>query len=350
MVHPPPFMRRSVVLLLRWRPIAYGRPIVGIVSPSDWLAWGFRSTISIEKDRPLSRPSLLCCRSPKAHVAGEMVRQAKGTCHCFRYADIIIKERIHVLLVTSSRGYVGAACCFFLFSGIQKFDESIPTSQKVGRNQKGGHKEASQSPCMKLSLFFLGVEHFLLFVLLSRNLLCLLNLKVKIERERALPLRLRTHKGNMRNLIFVVTVSMLIFFSPLDLSFSGDLDVATCLKAHGVSNFTSNVQPSRDASRFDHLFRFSVQNLRFADPSFLRPRVWHVVRESTGGGFGMLSRKYGPAADNLIDAVFVDATGCILDRDGMGEDVFWAIRRRRHCLLSRGSSRSSGLVQPSVER
>ncbi|KAL1539115.1 cinnamyl-alcohol dehydrogenase [Salvia divinorum] len=45
-----------------------------------------------------------------------------------------------------------------------------------------------------------------------------------------------------------------------------------------------------------------------------------------GGGFGLLSRMYGLAADNVVDALLIDAEGLVLDRAGMGEDVFWAIR------------------------
>ncbi|MED6185566.1 hypothetical protein PIB30_058372 [Stylosanthes scabra] len=46
----------------------------------------------------------------------------------------------------------------------------------------------------------------------------------------------------------------------------------------------------------------------------------------SGGGYGSLMRKYGLSIDHVVDAQIVDAQGRVLDRESMGEDLFWAIR------------------------
>ncbi|MBA0875732.1 hypothetical protein Goshw_008476 [Gossypium schwendimanii] len=46
----------------------------------------------------------------------------------------------------------------------------------------------------------------------------------------------------------------------------------------------------------------------------------------SGGGYGNMMRKFGLSVDNVIDAKLVDVNGNVLDRESMGEDLFWAIK------------------------
>ncbi|KAI4297146.1 hypothetical protein L6164_037049 [Bauhinia variegata] len=46
----------------------------------------------------------------------------------------------------------------------------------------------------------------------------------------------------------------------------------------------------------------------------------------SGGGYGNMLRKYGLSVDQIIDAEIVDVNGKLLNKESMGEDLFWAIR------------------------
>ncbi|KAL0288617.1 UNVERIFIED_CONTAM: Berberine bridge enzyme-like 27 [Sesamum angustifolium] len=70
---------------------------------------------------------------------------------------------------------------------------------------------------------------------------------------------------------------------------------------------------------------FAIESPRLGFPGGFCPTVG-LGGHISGGGWGVLFRKYSLAADNVLDARIVDVNGRILDRDSMGEDLFWAIR------------------------
>uniref|UniRef100_A0A6N2K9P6 FAD-binding PCMH-type domain-containing protein n=1 Tax=Salix viminalis TaxID=40686 RepID=A0A6N2K9P6_SALVM len=96
------------------------------------------------------------------------------------------------------------------------------------------------------------------------------------------------------------------------------------LRAINVDATTKTAWVQSGATIGEVYYRIAEKSRTLAFPASVCPTVG-VGGHFSGGGWHVM-RKYGLAADNIIDASLVDAEGRILDRESMGEDLFWAIR------------------------
>ncbi|MFS7944127.1 putative tetrahydroberberine oxidase [Helianthus anomalus] len=113
-----------------------------------------------------------------------------------------------------------------------------------------------------------------------------------------------------------ISSSSVVPFVMLDLVNMKSIDV-------DVGNKTAWVQPGALLGELYYSISQKTNTLYF--PAGVCPTVG-VGGYMGGGGYGNLVRKYGTAADNVLDVRFMDVNGNILDRKSMGEDLFWALR------------------------
>ncbi|CAM0910333.1 unnamed protein product [Alopecurus aequalis] len=99
----------------------------------------------------------------------------------------------------------------------------------------------------------------------------------------------------------------------------------TNLRSINVNQADSTAWVDSGATIGELYYNIAKNNSQVAFPAGECPTIG-VGGHFSGGGIGMLMRKYGLSVDKIIDAKLVTASGDLLDRAGMGEDLFWAIR------------------------
>ena len=131
-------------------------------------------------------------------------------------------------------------------------------------------------------------------------------------RNHGLQIRIRSGGHDMEGLSYVSHVPFFI------------LDLIN-LRSVSVDVESSTAWVQAGATIGELYYSIAEKSKTLAFPAGVCPTVG-VGGHISGGGYGMILRKFGLAADNVIDARIIDVNGGILDRESMGEDLFWAIR------------------------
>ncbi|KAL4348012.1 hypothetical protein GQ457_17G025400 [Hibiscus cannabinus] len=150
------------------------------------------------------------------------------------------------------------------------------------------------------------------FVIVTPLLTSDIQATIHCSRNHGLQLRIRSGGHDYEGLSFVSHVRFVL----VDLINFRSVDV-------DVENRVAWVESG--AILGELYYRIAEKNKTLAFPGGICHTVG-IGGYMSGGGYGLLFRKYGLAADNVIDAQLIDVYGRILDRQSMGEEVFWAIR------------------------
>ncbi|TXG48197.1 hypothetical protein EZV62_027491 [Acer yangbiense] len=135
---------------------------------------------------------------------------------------------------------------------------------------------------------------------------------ISCSQRHGMQIRVRSGGHDYEGLSFVSDVPFVI----VDLINMSSISVDT-------ENQTAWVQSGATIGQL--YYRIAEKSKTLAFPAGVCPTVG-VGGHFSGGGYGFLLRKYGLAADNIVDAQLIDVKGRFLDRNSMGEDLFWAIR------------------------
>ncbi|KAL5578133.1 hypothetical protein UlMin_019832 [Ulmus minor] len=135
---------------------------------------------------------------------------------------------------------------------------------------------------------------------------------VNCTRKHSLQIRVRSGGHDYEGLSYISDVPFVI------------LDLIN-LRSIAVDEEKSTLWVEAGATVGEVYYRIAEKSTTLGFPAGICPTMG-VGGHFSGGGYGTMLRKYGLAADNIVDARLVDVEGNLVDRKSMGEDLFWAIR------------------------